>query len=124
MTDLQDDLSRDDDPPRPRDDDPSRPRDDDPPRPRPRDDPPSDDPPRDDCSPTNITPPTPQTPPSPFDKMTNQLQICNWLVQNPDYLRLANQMLAASNMDVDSSRISVKSIGSGDVEDINVSITL
>jgi actin-related protein len=32
-----------------------------------------------------------------FGAMTNQLQICNWLVLHPSILHLANQMLAASS---------------------------
>ncbi|PKC56589.1 hypothetical protein RhiirA1_473781 [Rhizophagus irregularis] len=34
----------------------------------------------------------PPVPPQ-FELMTNKLQICNWLVNNPDILQLANQML-------------------------------
>lgn len=79
--------------------------------------------PTDTATPTPLTP-TPLIPPAPFNTMVNQLQVCNWLVQNPDYLKLANEMLAAANMDIDSSRISVKSIGSAEVDDSNVSIIL
>jgi|tagenome__1003787_1003787.scaffolds.fasta_scaffold20954407_2 hypothetical protein len=33
--------------------------------------------------------------PPQFEEITNQLQICNWLVKRPNILRLANEMLAA-----------------------------
>jgi hypothetical protein len=35
------------------------------------------------------------SPPPQFEKMTNQFQVCNWLVKRPNILRLANDMLAA-----------------------------
>ncbi len=87
------------------------------------------DPSQDLTNPTNpantTTPtPTPLSPPAPFNTMTNQLQVCNWLVENSDYLKLANEMLAAKNMDIDSSRIFVRSTVSVETEDSEVSIIL
>jgi hypothetical protein len=34
--------------------------------------------------------------PQQFESMSNKLQICNWLVNNPDILSLANEMAAVS----------------------------
>lgn len=36
--------------------------------------------------------------------MTNQLQICNWLIANPEILNLANQMLTAKSQDIGVSK--------------------
>lgn len=38
--------------------------------------------------------------PSQFEDITNQLQVCNWLVDHPDILRLANQMLSSKSQDI------------------------
>ncbi|GBB92001.1 hypothetical protein RclHR1_01950013 [Rhizophagus clarus] len=42
--------------------------------------------------------------PPQFEEMTNQLQICNWLIANPEILNLANQMLTAKSQDIGVSK--------------------
>lgn len=37
--------------------------------------------------------------PPQFEEMTNQLQICNWLVAHPEILNLANKMLTVKSQD-------------------------
>ena|GEM_PF-4538464 len=54
------------------------------------------------------------SPPPQFEEMTNQLQVCNWLVKHPNILRLANEMLAAKK--------SQTSLQTSSTSSVNVSI--
>jgi len=44
--------------------------------------------------------------PSEFKNMTNQLQICNWLVKHPRILKLSYEMLSMSISSTSSTSVS------------------
>jgi hypothetical protein len=44
--------------------------------------------------------------------MTNQLQVCNWLVHHPEILKLANEMLSSTTTSLTSPPLTTASLTS------------
>jgi hypothetical protein len=64
-------------------------------------------------------PPNEEEIPLQFRKMTNKLQICNWLVNHPDILKLSNEMLVKSKS---SSSDPISSIPSSISDNVIINI--
>src|SRR6266542_1886383 len=59
--------------------------------------------------------------PNPFQSYTN-LEICNWLVEHPNILQLANQMLEMNESSFDTSAVTLPSSTSSSSKITDVSI--